>query len=119
MIDFLSWSHEAVLSPSQWPPQRPEEGNVERVMTTPRCPVTSCTALVGKEQGGIEGELEDGQSWDFITERRASLEYEAAMVFHLKPEGVFPGNICYFKEMLRVTTGQLEIHRPLHVDFLS
>lgn len=57
MIDFLSWSHAAVLSPSQCPDQRPEEGKVERVMTTPRCPVTSCTALLGGEQ---EGESENG-----------------------------------------------------------
>ena len=51
-IDFFSWSHAAVLSPSQCPPQRPEEGKVERVMTIPRCPVTSCTALLGGGQGG-------------------------------------------------------------------
>ncbi|KAL0618382.1 hypothetical protein AAY473_011044 [Plecturocebus cupreus] len=31
---------------------RPEEGNVERVMTTPCCPITFCTALVEAEQGG-------------------------------------------------------------------
>jgi hypothetical protein len=50
MIDFFSWSQAAVLSPSQCPAQRPEEGNVERVMMIPRSPVTSCTALLGEEQ---------------------------------------------------------------------
>lgn len=52
MMDFPSWSQAAVLSPSQCPPQRPEEGNVERVMMIPLSPVTSCIALVGT-QGGI------------------------------------------------------------------
>lgn len=51
MMDFPSWSQAAVLSPSQCPPQRPEEGNVERVMTIPLSPVTSCIALVGTQVG--------------------------------------------------------------------
>lgn len=77
MIDFLSWSHAAVLSPSQCPPQRPEEGNVERVMTIPRWPVTSCIALVVRgEKEWIEGEFEGGPAWSHITERGVRLEHE-------------------------------------------
>ena len=66
MIDFFSWSHAAVLSPSQCPPQRPEEGKVERVMTIPRCPVTSCTPLLRGGQGRDLGQSREGKpqsSW--------------------------------------------------------
>ena len=35
-MDARRSSHEASLSPSQWPPQAPEPGNVEREMTKDR-----------------------------------------------------------------------------------
>lgn len=60
MMDFPSWSQAAVLSPSQCPPQRPEEGNVERVMTIPLSPVTSCIALVGTQGGRLKKGWERG-----------------------------------------------------------
>jgi hypothetical protein len=87
MIDFFSWSQAAVLSPSQCPAQRPEEGNVERVMMIPRSPVTSCTALLGGEQ----------ENWDQSRGRKAIGFPSRALWHRAWWQNICPLTVCFME----------------------